>query len=33
MDFAFSEEQNMLREQARAYLDDRLPLEKVAELF
>ena len=32
MDFAFSEEQNMLREQARAYLDDRLPLEKVAEL-
>lgn len=32
MDFAFSEEQQMLREQARAFLADKLPLEKVAEL-
>ena len=32
MDFAFSEEQNMLREQARAFLSDKSPLERVAEI-
>ena len=32
MDFAFSDEQDMLREQARAFLADRFPLEKVAEI-
>ncbi|MFN2389001.1 MAG: acyl-CoA dehydrogenase family protein [Actinomycetota bacterium] len=32
MDFAFSEEQEMLRSQARAYLADRFPPERVAEL-
>lgn len=32
MDFAFSDEQNMLRDQARAFLADRYGLERVAEL-
>jgi alkylation response protein AidB-like acyl-CoA dehydrogenase len=32
VDFAFSEEQQMLKEQARAFLADKLPLETVAEL-
>jgi alkylation response protein AidB-like acyl-CoA dehydrogenase len=32
MDFAFSEEQDMLREQARSYLADRLSLDRVAEI-
>ncbi|MGH2747475.1 MAG: acyl-CoA dehydrogenase family protein [Actinomycetota bacterium] len=32
MDFAFSEEQQMLREQARAFMADKLPLETVAGL-
>jgi alkylation response protein AidB-like acyl-CoA dehydrogenase len=32
MDFAFSEEQQMLREQARSVLDDRNPPERVVEL-
>lgn len=32
MDFAFTEEQEMLRAQARSYLDDRFPPERVAEL-
>ena len=32
MDFAFSEEQNMLREQARAFLADKSSLERVAEI-
>lgn len=32
MDFAFSEEQNMLREQARAFLSDRVNTDRVAEI-
>ena len=32
MDFSFSEEQNMLRSQAKQFLADRLPPEKVVEL-
>jgi alkylation response protein AidB-like acyl-CoA dehydrogenase len=32
MDFAFSEEQQMLAAQVRSYLNDRFPAEKVAEL-
>ena len=32
MDFAFSEEQNMLREQARSFLADKLSPERVAEI-
>ena len=32
MDFAFSEEQNMLREQARSFLAEKSPLDRVAEL-
>ena len=32
MDFAFSDEQRMLRGQARAFLSDRVPLDRVAEL-
>ncbi|MEA2516572.1 MAG: hypothetical protein QOG16_410 [Actinomycetota bacterium] len=32
MDFAFSEEQNMLREQARAFLNDKVNTERVAEI-
>jgi alkylation response protein AidB-like acyl-CoA dehydrogenase len=32
MDFAFSEEQQMLRSQARSYLAEKLPFERVAEL-
>ena len=32
MDFAFSDEQNMLREQARAFLADKSSLERVAEI-
>ena len=32
MDFAFSEEQQMLREQARSFLSDKSPAERVAEL-
>lgn len=32
MDFAFSEEQEMLRSQARSYLHDRFPEERVVEL-
>ena len=32
MDFAFSDEQNMLRDQARSFLADRYGLERVAEL-
>ncbi|MGH2807529.1 MAG: acyl-CoA dehydrogenase family protein, partial [Actinomycetota bacterium] len=32
MDFAFSEEQQMLRDQARSFLSDKLPNDRVAEL-
>ena len=32
MDFAFSEEQNMLREQARAFLNDKVNNDRVAEI-
>src|SRR3954468_8134291 len=32
MDFAFSEEQQLLRESARDYLGDRYPVERVVEL-
>jgi alkylation response protein AidB-like acyl-CoA dehydrogenase len=32
MDFAFSEEQQMLRDQARSFLADKLPNDRVAEL-
>lgn len=32
MDFAFSEEQEMLRSQARAFLNDKLPIDRVVEL-
>lgn len=32
MDFAFNEEQQMLREQARSFLSDRFPEERVVEL-
>lgn len=32
MDFAFSEEQEMLRSQARSFLGDKLPIDKVVEL-
>jgi alkylation response protein AidB-like acyl-CoA dehydrogenase len=32
MDFSFTDEQNMLREQARAWLADKFPIERVAEL-
>lgn len=32
MDFAFTEEQEMLRSQARSFLSERFPLERVAEI-
>jgi alkylation response protein AidB-like acyl-CoA dehydrogenase len=32
VDFAFSEEQDMLREQARSFLADKIPTERVAEI-
>ena len=32
MDFSFSEEQEMLREQARSVLEERMPHERVVEL-
>jgi len=32
VDFAFSEEQEMLREQARSFLADKLPLDRIAAL-